>query len=67
MTTGADHQPSLAVGVELGLNGDWFNHRRLHGEIGLVPPVEFEAQHHHTTPAQHPASREIPVSIKPGT
>ncbi|HEY4912340.1 MAG TPA: IS3 family transposase, partial [Candidatus Dormibacteraeota bacterium] len=38
---------------------DWFNHRRLHGEIGLVPPVEFEAQHHHTTPAQHPASREI--------
>ena len=46
---------------------DWFNHRRLHGEIGLVPPVEFEAQHHHTTPAQHPASREIPVSIKPGT
>src|SRR5450759_1226217 len=46
---------------------DWFNHRRLHGEVGLVPPVEFEAQHHHTTPAQHPASREIPVSIKPGT
>jgi putative transposase len=45
---------------------DWFNHRRLHGEIGLVPPVEFEAQHHHTTPAQHPAPREIPVSIKPG-
>src|SRR5664280_3868529 len=33
---------------------DWFNHRRLHGEIGLVPPVEFEAQHHHTTP--HPLS-----------
>jgi putative transposase len=24
---------------------DWFNHRRLHGEIGLVPPVEFEATH----------------------
>ncbi|TDQ46320.1 putative transposase [Actinorugispora endophytica] len=21
---------------------DWFNHRRLHGEIGLVPPSEFE-------------------------
>ncbi len=21
---------------------DWFNHRRLHGEIDLVPPVEFE-------------------------
>ena len=24
---------------------DWFNHRRLHGEIGLVPPVELEAAH----------------------
>jgi putative transposase len=21
---------------------DWFNHRRLHGEIGLVPPAEHE-------------------------
>ena len=24
---------------------DWFNHRRLHGEIGLVPPAEFKADH----------------------
>lgn len=24
---------------------DWFNHRRLHGEIGLIPPAEHE--HHH--------------------
>lgn len=24
---------------------DWFNHRRLHGEIGQIPPVEFEAAH----------------------
>ena len=34
---------------------DWFNHRRLHGEIGLVPPAEYEHtyyRHHHapTTP-----------------
>jgi putative transposase len=31
---------------------DWFNHRRLHGEIGLVPPVEYEDDHyrHNTTP-----------------
>ena len=21
----------------------WFNHQRLHGELGLVPPAEFEA------------------------
>jgi transposase InsO family protein len=24
---------------------DWFNHRRLHGEIGLVPPAAFETSH----------------------
>jgi len=24
---------------------DWFNYRRLHGEIGLIPPVEFEGLH----------------------
>ena len=22
---------------------DWFNHRRRHGELGLVPPAEFDA------------------------
>lgn len=27
---------------------DWYNHRRLHGEIGHVPPAEYE--HDHTTP-----------------
>lgn len=25
---------------------DWFNHRRLHGEIGMVPPDEVEAAHY---------------------
>ncbi|MBM7507179.1 putative transposase [Nocardioides salarius] len=30
---------------------DWFNHRRLHGEIGLVPPVEFEEEHYRHNPA----------------
>ena len=24
---------------------DWFNFRRLHGELGLIPPVEFENLH----------------------
>jgi len=32
---------------------DWFNHRRLHGEIGLVPPAEFEAN---TGPASCPST-----------
>jgi len=37
---------------------DWFNHRRLHGEIGLVPPVEFEHDHyrHHLAPTTVGAS-----------
>ena len=32
---------------------DWFNHRRLHGEIGMIPPVELEDDYHHnqTPPA----------------
>ena len=24
---------------------EWFNHRRLHGEIGLIPPAELVACH----------------------
>jgi putative transposase len=31
---------------------DWYNHRRLHGEIGHVPPAEYEA-HHYLTVAKH--------------
>ena len=29
---------------------DWFNHRRLRGEIGLAPPAELETQHHRHNP-----------------
>jgi putative transposase len=25
---------------------DWYNHRRLHGSIGMVPPAEFEQAHY---------------------
>ncbi|GAA4686991.1 hypothetical protein GCM10023226_25980 [Nocardioides nanhaiensis] len=32
---------------------DWFNHKRLHGEIGLVPPAEYEAHHWATIRPQH--------------
>jgi putative transposase len=46
---------------------DWFNFRRLHGEIGLVPPVEYETTYRSTTLPEQPAQRELKVSIKPGT
>ena len=36
---------------------DWFNHRRLHGEIGHVPPVEYEQLH-----AVHPAPELLSIS-----
>jgi transposase InsO family protein len=32
---------------------DWYNQRRLHGEIGLVPPAEFEATHWASASKQH--------------
>jgi putative transposase len=25
---------------------DWYNHRRLHGSLGNVPPVEYEQAHY---------------------
>ncbi|MFJ5221076.1 integrase core domain-containing protein, partial [Streptomyces sp. NPDC088354] len=28
---------------------DWYNHSRLHGEIGHIPPVEYEANHYLNT------------------
>jgi putative transposase len=34
---------------------DWYNRRRLHGELKLVPPVEHEARHAATTTARQPA------------
>lgn len=42
---------------------EWFNHRRLHGEIGLVPPAEFKAHHWAiVTPTHYP---ETPVPVGP--
>ncbi|MHA7133152.1 IS3 family transposase [Oerskovia turbata] len=40
---------------------DWFNHRRLHGEFGLVPPAELEDQFW-----QHPYAPDNPVELTAG-
>ncbi|UTT51119.1 IS3 family transposase (plasmid) [Rhodococcus gordoniae] len=44
---------------------DWFNHRRLHGEIDYVPPSEYEAAYW----SNHAASdyRETPILTEVGT
>ena len=39
---------------------DWFNHRRLHGEIGLIPPVELEDQHYRQNPAAATVVASVP-------
>ncbi len=44
---------------------DWYNHRRLHGEIGLVPPAEYETNHWATQPVKH--YRKNPVLTEVGT
>ena len=44
---------------------DWYNHRRLHGEIGLVPPAEYEANHWASQPAKH--YRQNPVLTEVGS
>ncbi|WP_227659627.1 IS3 family transposase [Georgenia subflava] len=44
---------------------DWYNHRRLHGELGHVPPAEYETEFWATRPDQHyPDNR---VLIEAGT
>lgn len=40
---------------------DWFNHRRLHGEIGTIPPAEFEANHWATQAAVTTVEPPVPT------
>ncbi len=39
---------------------DWFNHRRLHGELRMVPPVEFEQDHYRHNPAPATVEAALP-------
>jgi putative transposase len=36
---------------------DWFNMRRLHGELGHIPPIEAETNHYQQLPAITPMER----------
>ena len=46
---------------------DWFNQRRLHTELGMVPPAEFEAvQYHEEAQASLAVSPPTRVSTKLG-
>ena len=35
---------------------DWYNHRRLHGACGDIPPVEYEQHYHHRRAQEDPAA-----------
>jgi putative transposase len=37
---------------------DWFNHRRLHGEIGMLPPAEYEARYYRSAASLPPAASQ---------
>ncbi|MFD4578108.1 hypothetical protein ACFWNK_38120 [Streptomyces sp. NPDC058417] len=45
---------------------DWFNQRRLHGELGHITPAEHETAHYTTAPLRHSRKPVDPLSIKPG-
>jgi transposase InsO family protein len=44
---------------------DWFNHRRLHGELGLIPPAEYETNHWASTTLEHYPDNRVPAGAGP--
>jgi putative transposase len=44
---------------------DWFNHRRLHGEIGLIPPAEHEDDFYRHNPAATTVAASVRASTEP--
>ncbi len=38
---------------------DWYNNRRLHGSIGMIPPVEYEAAHYAQITALQPEEQPV--------
>jgi len=42
---------------------DWFNHRRLHGQIGYIPPVEAETIYYDTHQTPVADSEQVTTSL----
>jgi putative transposase len=58
-------KPLARVGLATAEWVDWYCHRRLHGEMGHIPPVEYETNYCLTT--TKPQSQQPPeISVKPG-
>ena len=53
-----------AVEIAVAEYIDWYNHRRLHGEIGHVPPAEYEAAFWDSQPNHY---LQTPVLTEAGT
>jgi putative transposase len=53
-------KPVADVEIAVAEYVDWFNHRRVHGEIGLVPQAEFEASYWASIAPEH-----YPVNDRP--
>ncbi|MDS0200674.1 IS3 family transposase [Microbacterium imperiale] len=43
---------------------DWFNHRRLHSAIGMIPPVEAEQHHDDSHQAPVADSERVTASLR---
>lgn len=43
---------------------DWFNHRRLHSAIGMIPPVEAEQHHYDSHQAPARSSEQVNASLR---
>jgi putative transposase len=55
-TTVFDHAPHKTLAdIEYATAGwvDWYNHRRLHGSLGMLTPAEYE-QHHYAAHSREP-------------
>jgi len=53
------------IDVEIAVDEyvDWFNHRRLRGEIGLVPTAGFEASHWAAQTVEHDGEKPVLTEV----